>query len=248
MATPELIEGVKKSLESGKTVAQVEKEMLSNGWTKEDARSVFLSLGLPYNPPKSDLMKKLVAILVIIIVVGFIYFLLFLKTPAIDQVYRDSEYGFSMMYPNGYKPKDIARNKDAVNKIAESRGWNILIKAVGFSPSSGTKTNFLPAVSIEKPPETSGDFNLSAAIEKFSSGFPGYRDLGSVERKIDGYPAIQKSYSSQESFDNDIKINFNNKALMVYKDGYIYIFNVSWTENYKDGEKMADIILKSISF
>ena len=247
MATPELIEGVKKSLESGKPTAQVEREMLSNGWSKEDVRSVFLSLGLPCNLRKSSVLKKLGIILVIIIVIGFAYFFLFLKTPAIDQVYRDSEYGFSMMYPSGYKPKDIAQNKDAINKIAESRGWNKLIKTIGFSPSSGAKTNFLPAVSIEKPPENSGDFNLNATIEKFSSSFPGYRDLGSVDREINSYPAIQKYYYSQESFDNNIKINFKNKTLMSYKNGYIYIFNVSWIENYKNGENMADIILESIS-
>jgi len=246
MATPELIEGVKKSLEYGKTTDQMEKEMLSNGWSKEDVRDVFLSLGLPYDHQKPNVIKKIVISLLSIVLVATLYFFFFLKTPAIDQIYIDSEYGFSMMYPNGYKPKDIARNKDAVNKIAESRGWNMLIKAIGFTPSSGAKTNFLVVAYVEKPPATGDSPSLQSAIKKFTSGLPQYQSLELVETKIGNLPALQNFYSYQEDLGEGIMVDFFVKILMVYKDDYLYIFDVSWTTNYRHGEKMADIILNSI--
>lgn len=247
MATPELIEGVKKSLESGKTTAQVEKEMLSNGWSKEDVRNVFLSLGLPYNPRKISLIKKVGVILLSIFLIAILYFFFFLKTPAINQVYRDSEYGFSMMYPSGYKPKDIAGNKEIINKAGETLGWNKLMKGVGFTPSSGAKTNFLVAVSVEKPAETQDYPSLQSAMEKFSSSLPQYQSLELIETKIDNFPAIQNYYSYREDLGGGVKVDFFVKALMVYKGDYLYIFDVSWTTNYRHGEKMADIILDSIS-
>src|SRR3990167_5530069 len=47
--TPELLAGVKKALAAGRTPAEIEQEMLANGWSRADAAVAFRQLGIIAN-------------------------------------------------------------------------------------------------------------------------------------------------------------------------------------------------------
>jgi len=106
MITPELLEGIKKSLASGKIPTQIEQEILANGWSRDDASAAFAKLGVRGSLPQSPRAKWPWLVLIAgLLVIGWWQF-----SPNLIsgnwKIYRDDGFGIELKYPKkffGYK-------------------------------------------------------------------------------------------------------------------------------------------------